>query len=135
MCAFLHESIVIQCLSVDELYKGQLAELPTILDSFYATITNDHIGMEVGGGGELRMWWVFLCVEADTARRSHLKPIQTLDITNSIQFDGQAFCPVVWRFPARWVPFQHTSTSDRLEKQAPGKADQGTIGNDTHMDC
>ena len=108
--------------------------MPTILDSFYTTITNDHIGVEVGGGGEPQMWWVFLCVEADTAR-SHLKPIQTLDITNSIQFDGQAFCPVVWRFPARWVPFQHTSTSDRPGKQAPGKADQGTIGNDTHMDC
>jgi len=25
--------------------------------------------------------------------------------------------------------------SDMLEKQAPGKADQGTIGNDTHRDC
>jgi len=23
--------------------------------------------------------------------------------------------------------------SDRSEKQVPGKADQGTIGNDTHM--
>ena len=51
LCTFLCESIVIQCLSVDQLYKGQLAELPTILDSFYTTITNDHIGVEVGGGG------------------------------------------------------------------------------------
>jgi len=25
--------------------------------------------------------------------------------------------------------------SDRPEKQAPGKADQGNNGNDTHMDC
>jgi len=25
--------------------------------------------------------------------------------------------------------------SDRLEKQAPGKAEQGNIGNDTHIDC
>jgi len=25
--------------------------------------------------------------------------------------------------------------SDRPEKQAPGKADQETISNDTHMDC
>jgi len=37
------------------------------------------------------------------ARRSHLRPIWTLDITNSIQFDGQAFWPVVWRFPASWM--------------------------------
>jgi len=34
------------------------------------------------------------------------------------------------------LPFEeHLSMSDRPEKQAPGKADQGTIGNDTHMDC
>jgi len=44
-------NLVIQYLSVDKLYKGQLAELPAILDSFYATITN-HIRVEVGGGGE-----------------------------------------------------------------------------------
>jgi len=50
---------VIQCLSVDQLNKGQLAELPTILDSFYTTITNDHVGVEVGGSGEPRKWWVF----------------------------------------------------------------------------
>jgi len=25
--------------------------------------------------------------------------------------------------------------SDRLEKQVPGKADQGDNGDDTHMDC
>jgi len=36
--------------SVDQLYKGQLAELPTILDSFYTTITNDHIRVEIWGG-------------------------------------------------------------------------------------
>jgi len=29
-----HLSLVIQSLSVDQLCKGQLAELPTILDSF-----------------------------------------------------------------------------------------------------
>jgi len=28
-----------------------VAEMPAILDSFYTTITNDHIGVEVGG------WW------------------------------------------------------------------------------
>jgi len=39
-------------LSVDQLCKGQLAELLAILDSFYTTITSDHIGVEVGGGGE-----------------------------------------------------------------------------------
>jgi len=49
--------------------------LPTILDSFYATITNDHIGVEVRGGGEPWKWWVLPCVEVDTARRSHLRPI------------------------------------------------------------
>jgi len=64
-----------QCLSVDQLYKGQLAELPTILDSFYTTIINDHIGVEVGGGGEPQKWWVLPRVEVDTARRSHLRPI------------------------------------------------------------
>ena len=75
MCAFLRESIVIQCLLVDQLYKGQLAELPTILDSFYTTITNDHIGVEVGGGGEPQKWQVLPCVEVDTTRRSHLRPV------------------------------------------------------------
>jgi len=58
-----------QCLSVDKLYKRQLDELPAILDSFYTTITNDHIGVEVGGGGESRKWQVFPRVEVDTARR------------------------------------------------------------------
>jgi len=41
-----------QSLSVDQLYKGQLAELPAILDSFYTSITNDYITVEVEGGGE-----------------------------------------------------------------------------------
>jgi len=44
--------IVIQSLSVYKLCKRQIVELPAILDSFYTTITNDHIGVEVGGGGE-----------------------------------------------------------------------------------
>jgi len=65
--------IVIQCLLVDQLYKGQLAELPAILDSFYTTITNDHIGVEVRGGGE--KWQVLPCDKVDTARRSHLRAI------------------------------------------------------------
>jgi len=42
---------MIKYLSVDKLYKGQLAKLPAILDSFYTTITNDHIW---GGGWG---WW------------------------------------------------------------------------------
>jgi len=38
--------------------------------------------------------------------------------------------------PVKPLPFEdHLSTSDRPKKQAPGKVDQGTIGNDTHMDC
>jgi len=77
--------------------------LPAVLDSFYTTIINDHIGVEVGGGGEPRNWWVFLHVEVDITRWCHLGPIWALDITNSSQFDGQAFWPVVWQFPARWV--------------------------------
>jgi len=32
--------------------KGQLVELPTISDSFYTAITNDHIYR-----GEGRGWW------------------------------------------------------------------------------
>jgi len=35
--------------------------------------------------------------------RCHLRPIWAPDITNSSQFDGQTFWPVVWRFPARWI--------------------------------
>jgi len=81
--------------SVDKLYKGQLVELSTILDSFYTTITNYHLGVEVGGSGESRKWQVFPHVEVDTARRPHMRPIQALDITNSSQFDGQTFCPVM----------------------------------------
>ena len=37
------------------------------------------------------------------ARRSHLRLIWALDITNSSQFDGQSFCIVVWQFPAGWI--------------------------------
>jgi len=54
-----------QYLSVDKFYKGQLAELPAILDNFYTTITNDHTGLEVGGGGEPQKWWVFPRVKVD----------------------------------------------------------------------
>jgi len=90
--------IVIQYLSVDKLYKRQLAELSAILNSFYTTITNDHIGVEVGGSVEPWKWWVFSYVEVHTARRSHLRLNWVLDITNSSQFDGQAFWLAVWRF-------------------------------------
>jgi len=38
--------------------------------------------------------------------------------------------------PVTPLPFEdHLSTSDSPEKHVPGKADQGTTGNDTHMDC
>jgi len=73
-----------------------LVELPSILDSFYTTITNDHIGVEVGGGGEPWKWQVFPHVEVDTARRSHPRPILAPNITNSSQSDGQTFWPVAW---------------------------------------
>jgi len=40
----------------------------------------------------------------------------------------------VGTFPVTPLPFEeHLRTSDRLKKQAPGKADQGNNGNDTHM--
>jgi len=55
-----------------------------------------HIGVKVKGGGEPWKWWVFSHAEVDTDKWSHLRPIQALDITNSSQFDGQAFWPVVW---------------------------------------
>jgi len=42
----------------------------------------------------------------------------------------------VGAFPVIPLPFEdYPSSSDRPEKQVPEKADQGTIGNDTHMDC
>ena len=47
----LHQSIVIQGNSVGVLFNGLLAELPTILDSFFTSTTSDYIGM-VGWG-----WW------------------------------------------------------------------------------
>jgi len=76
--------------------------------------------MKVGDSGEPQKWWVFSCVEVYTARRSHLRPIQALDITNSSQFDGQAFWPVMWQFPAGWVPFQshhcHLKTTQALKR-------------------
>jgi len=56
--------MVIQCLSVDQLCKGQLVELPTILDGFYTSITSDYIGVEVGVVGIHKMV-VFLCVQAE----------------------------------------------------------------------
>jgi len=43
-------------------------------------------------------------------------------------------CPVT---PLPFEDHQRTRAcqTGRPEKQALGKADQGTIGNDTHMDC
>ena len=40
-----------QCDSVDALFDGLLADLPTILDSFFTYTTSDYIGV-VGRG-----WW------------------------------------------------------------------------------
>ena len=77
--------------------------MPAILDSFYTTITNDHIGVEVRVQWKPWKWQVFPRIEVDTARSSHLRPIWALNITNSSQFDGQAFWPVMWRFPAGLV--------------------------------
>jgi len=37
--------------SVDQLCKGQLAKLPTILDSFYTSITSDYNYRGGGWGG------------------------------------------------------------------------------------
>jgi len=113
-CVPFSTNAVIQCLSVDQLYKGQLAELPAILDSFYNTITNDHMGVEVGGGGEPWKWRVLPRVEVGTARRSYLRPIWALNVTNNSQFDGQAR-----RFPAGWVLVYshhcHLKTTQALE--------------------
>ena len=49
--AILHQSIVIQGNSVGVLFNGLLAELPTIVDSFFTSTTSDYIGV-VGWG-----WW------------------------------------------------------------------------------
>jgi len=87
--------------------------------SFYTTITNDHIGVEVGGGGEPRKWQVLPRIEVDTTRRSHLRLIWALNVINSSQFDDQAFWPVVWWFPAGWVlvhsHYCHLKTTQALE--------------------
>ena len=48
----LHQSIVIQGNSVGVLFDGLLAELPTILDSFFTSTTSDYIGV-VGA----TKWW------------------------------------------------------------------------------
>jgi len=48
--------------------------LPAILDSFYTTITNDHIGMEVGVVGSDEVLG-FPHAEVDTARWSYLRSI------------------------------------------------------------
>jgi len=37
--------------------------------------------------------------------------------------------------PVKALPFEDHPSTDKPEKQAPGKADQETIGNDTPMEC
>ena len=44
--------IVIQGNSADTLFDGLLAELPIILDSFFAITTSHYIGVVGRGGGE-----------------------------------------------------------------------------------
>ena len=51
MHAIIHHSTVIQGNSFGVLFNGLLAELPTILDSFFTSTTSDYIGV-VGWG-----WW------------------------------------------------------------------------------
>jgi len=118
-------------------------ELPTILDSFHTSITNDHIGVEVGGGGEPWSGGFFHLYKLNTSRCSHLRSVWALYITNSSQFDGQALWPIVWQFPAIWIPVHshhcHLKATKALEhvRQAqetnPRKYRPG-IGNDIHMD-
>ena len=43
--AILQQSIVTQGNSVSVLFNGLLAELPTILDSFFTSTTSDYIGV------------------------------------------------------------------------------------------
>jgi len=74
-------SPVIQSLSVDQLYKGQLAEFPANLDSFYTGITSDYIGMEARGSGEPYSDGCFPMHKLNTARWSHLTTVWVLDIT------------------------------------------------------
>jgi len=50
--------------------------------------------MEVAG---FSTCWSWHC------QKVRLRPIWALDIINSSQFDGQAFWPVVWWFPAGWI--------------------------------
>jgi len=59
---------------------------------------------KVGGRGEPQSGEFFHPYKLNTARWSHLKLILALNITNSSQFNGQALWPVVWRFPAGWMP-------------------------------
>jgi len=107
--------------------KRQLAELPTILDSFTSVSQlSDYIGLEVMGSREPWSGRFFHPYKPNTARWSHLRPVWALDITNSSQFDGQALWPVMWQFPAGgylsnhttaiWRSPEHSSMSDRPEK-------------------
>jgi len=122
----------------------------------YVVLHQYHKWLHRGGGQGWRgatKWQVFPCVyKFNTAKWSLWDPYWVLEITNSSQFDDQALwsnplashvmnsswmdsCPLSSQTTAIWRPPKHSSMSDRLEKQAPGKANQGTTGNDTHTDC
>jgi len=104
-----------------------------------------YIGVEVRGGEEPWSDGLFHLYKLNTARRSHLKPSFLFEaclssgyhkyvVANSMaKLSSQC---VDWSTPITviWRPPEHLSMSDRIEKQAPGKADQWIIDNDTHMD-
>jgi len=52
--------------------------------------------VEARGGGEPLSGRFFHVQKLKIAKWSHLMPVQALDITNSSQFDDQAFWPVIW---------------------------------------
>jgi len=57
------------------------------LDSFYASITNDHIE-EMGVVGGMK-WQVFLCVQVEHFQMVSPEAYLSSDVTNSSQPDGQ----------------------------------------------
>jgi len=48
-------------------------------------------------------WQVFPCVEVEHCQMVSPEAHLSSTYHNSSQFDGQAFWPVVWQFPARWI--------------------------------
>ena len=74
MHAIRHNSIVTQCLSVGQLFNGQLAELPAILDSLFSGLVNTtstSIGVE--GGGAATKWRVPPILKLNRAKWCQLK--------------------------------------------------------------